>query len=113
MNVDKSMLDSYFFEDAVILEIDKDYIRTKLEPVIPKSKREVIVDGIQKLLLSKEDKIASFSLKYPHLYSLKYEELFWKSVELHTKRIFFNFFITTINNYLGFYKSEEEIQNKV
>ena len=49
-------------------------------------------------------------MKYPHLHSFKYEQLFWKYIELHVKRLFLNFFITTINNYLGFYKTEEEIR---
>jgi hypothetical protein len=114
MNVDQAGLDEYFFEDSVILEIDKDYLRTKLEPIIPNDKRTMIVTGIQKLLNSKEEMISSFNSKYPHLYSLKYEQLFWKSFELRVKRLFLNFFVTTINNYLGFYKTEEEIaQQKV
>jgi hypothetical protein len=114
MNVDQAGLDEYFFEDSVILEIDKDYMRTKLEPIIPNDKRTMIVTGIQKLLSSKEEMISNFNSKYPHLYSLKYEQLFWKSFELRVKRLFLNFFVTTINNYLGFYKTEEEIaQHKV
>lgn len=114
MNVDLAGLDEYFFEDSIILEIDKDYLRTKLEPIISSDKRTMIVTGIQKLLSSKEDMITEFNAKYPHLYSLKYEQLFWKSFELRVKRLFLNFFVTTINNYLGFYKTEDEIaQQKV
>ena len=113
MNVDKSKLEDYFFEDSVILEIDKDYLRTKIEPVLPKEKRMMLTEGIQKLLNSKEERIANFSIKYSHLYSLKYEQLFWKSVELHVKKLFLNFFIATINNYLGFYKTEDEIKGKI
>jgi hypothetical protein len=113
MNVDKSKLDDYFFEDSVILEIDKDYIQTKLESVIPRQKKLKLIEGIEKLLNSKSEKISEFYQKYPHLHSLKYEQLFWKSIELHIKRLFLNFFITTINNYLGFYKTEEEINKKL
>lgn len=112
INIDESQLDEYFFEDAVILEIDKDYLKTKLDSVIPPQKKNMLIEGIQKLLNSKDEMMSGFNQKYPHLYSLKYEQLFWKSLELHVKRLFLNFFITTINNYLGFYKSEEEIGDK-
>ncbi|CAI2373712.1 unnamed protein product [Moneuplotes crassus] len=109
INLDKSKLDEYFFEDSVILEIDKDYIKTHHETSLPVEKRMMLVKGIENLIGSKDEKLAEFTTKYPHLHSFKYDQLFWKYVELHTKRLFLNFFITTINNYLGYYKTEEEI----
>ena len=109
MNMDRSKLDDYFFQDSVILEIDKDYLRTKIDPIIPKEKREVLVKGIHKLINMKKESIKSLKSKYPSLFSFKYEQLYWKWTELHMKKLFLNFFISTINNYLGFYKSEDEI----
>lgn len=113
MNVDGAKLDEYFWEDSVILEVDRDYLRTQMEPVIPTEKRDMIIEGIERLVTGKEDRYREFTQKYTHLYSIKYEELFWKTAEIRVKRLFLNFFITTINNYLGFYKTEEEIKGKV
>ena len=60
MNLDKSKLDEYFFEDSVILEIDKDYLKTQFESSLPNEKHLTLIEGIQKLINSKEEKISEF-----------------------------------------------------
>ena len=106
MNVDKLTLDG-FNENAIILEIDKDYIKTQIKPVIPHVKRLMIEESLQKLINEREEKVINCQ-DFTH----KHSQMFWKSLERKTKRLFLNFFITTINNYLGFYKTSNEINTK-
>lgn len=107
MNVDQFMLDQYFFENAVIYEIDKDYLRTQVKTSIPKQMKNILDESLHKILNDRNDEIKNMKFCTP-----QQEQFLWKLVELNTKRLFLEFLMVTLHDFERFYKPKSEIKSK-
>lgn len=102
-------------DDIIIYDIDQDNMLNKVKeeiPPLPQPQASVLQRTLKELLDMKERFTETLQEQLPKQISKdKIEEFYWAYAQLKVKQRFFNFFLLTINNYIGCFKNLDEEGN--
>jgi len=99
-------------DDIIVYDIDNQELLSTVReelPPLPEPQASVLLRSLKDLLDMKERFVEMLQENAPkHINKDKIDEFYWAYAQLRVKQSFFNFFLLTINNYIGYFKNLDE-----